>query len=309
MVTKIMNQQTFNDDKLIGNDRNNTLEGGLGDDTLQGNGGNDLLYGSFGNDLLDGGSGKDTLIGEFDNDTYIIDHEDDVIEEYEGGAIDTVKSYLDYQLGDYLENLFLLDNALNGEGNNLDNLIIGNKSDNNLNGESGNDNIYGQKGHDSLSGWMGNDSLFGGTGKDSLNGEIGDDFLSGWLGNDYLEGWSGNDSLFGGAGSDSLNGSSGDDYLNGYGYTQNEQDTLIGGDGADTFVLGNKSAVYYQDDGIAKITDFKASEGDQIIVFGSVDDYSTTKVNGGVNLYYQNDLISHLENANNVLPSLVEVET
>lgn len=49
------------DDRLIGDDGNNSLTGGAGDDTLSGAGGDDVLDGGAGVDSYSGGSGDDLL--------------------------------------------------------------------------------------------------------------------------------------------------------------------------------------------------------------------------------------------------------
>ncbi len=49
-------------DKVIGNEAANTINGGGGDDLLYGNGGDDILIGGKGNDLLDGGDGIDRAV-------------------------------------------------------------------------------------------------------------------------------------------------------------------------------------------------------------------------------------------------------
>jgi hypothetical protein len=50
------------DDRITGNNLNNTLIGGPGNDSLYGSGGNDVLSGGVGNDLLSGGPGDDILL-------------------------------------------------------------------------------------------------------------------------------------------------------------------------------------------------------------------------------------------------------
>ncbi|MEH1911183.1 MAG: hypothetical protein V7L05_05820 [Nostoc sp.] len=70
-------------------------------------------------------------------------------------------------------------------------------------------------------------------------------------GNDILYGgsnptYSGNDSLYGGSGDDLLYGGAGNDRLDGYSTSGTEYDTLVGGDGSDTFVLGGSWGVSYQ---------------------------------------------------------------
>ena len=66
--------------QIIGNDLDNTIDGGTGSDTLYGGEGNDSVFsggwydwwrGSYGNDILDGGAGNDSLLGFRGNDTLI----------------------------------------------------------------------------------------------------------------------------------------------------------------------------------------------------------------------------------------------
>jgi Ca2+-binding RTX toxin-like protein len=172
-------------------------------------------------------------------------------------------------------------------------------------GGSGNDHIYGMDGNDVLKGWYGDDSIYGGYGNDYLDGESGNDYLdggygddtiyggygndtmyggygsdymNGGAGNDYMSGGAGNDTLIGGFGNDTLYGGSGADRLNGYGYTVNNDsqfDKLWGGDGADTFMLGDSNGVYYNEtgDGYAVIKDFSWQENDKIEVKGSASQY------------------------------------
>jgi Ca2+-binding RTX toxin-like protein len=162
-------------------------------------------------------------------------------------------------------------------------------------------------------------------GDDYLYGESGDDTVGAsthWDegGNDYLDGGSGDDMLQGGSGSDDLNGGTDNDILIGvYDFTapqnsiqpqynagQYEYDTLTGGDGADTFVLGNSVEAFYNNDGFsgyAEITDFNWAEGDKFQVFGSLDDYTTSEFGGGIDIYYQNDLIAWVSNTTDVIPS------
>lgn len=144
---------------------------------------------------------------------------------------------------------------------------------------SGDDLIYGEEGNDTLKGWDGNDSIYGGDGDDQLEGELDDDILTG------VEDFS------------SFPQNAG----------QFEYDTLSGGGGADTFVLGNSAEAFYNGDGsggYAEITDFDWAEGDKIQVFGSLDDYTTSDFSGGIDIFYQDDLIAWVSNTNDVVPSL-----
>lgn len=152
---------------------------------------------------------------------------------------------------------------------------------------------------------------YGYGGDDELWGHTADDFLSGSEGNDKLYGYSGNDTLMGGSGDDNLSGGEGSDRLDGYATSGTEYDTISGGAGADTFVLGGSWGVSYQDYGYATITDFNYSEGDEFEVKGSIDQYSldTTFDWGGgsaldTGVYYGSELIAVVQDTTNVYTSL-----
>ncbi|WP_197480216.1 MULTISPECIES: putative Ig domain-containing protein, partial [unclassified Anabaena] len=151
---------------IIGNNAVNTLDGDLGDDWLMGKGGNDTLYGGDGNDRLDGGSGDDSLVGGADNDIYEVDSAGDTIVELADEGIDTVISIINFSLGDNVENLTLVRNAIIGLGNELDNRIFGNNQNNVLVGLEGDDFLSGGAGEDFLVGGIGYDTLDGGRGAD-----------------------------------------------------------------------------------------------------------------------------------------------
>lgn len=178
-----------NDNNITGNTGNNVLDGGSGNDSLAGSAGNDTLKGGYGNDILDGGTGADSLGGGAGDDLYIIDSALDVISsdttigEIFGGGTDTVQSSINFALknGSFIENLTLAGSAINGSGNEYNNLITGNSAANLLNGAgngidvSGNDTLLGLGGNDTLKGGDGNDILDGGTGLNSLVGGTGND--------------------------------------------------------------------------------------------------------------------------------------
>lgn len=115
---------------------------------LTGNSQDNVLTGNAAANILDGGLGADTMIGGKGNDTYIVDNEGDVVVELLNEGIDTVKSSIDYVLGDNLENLILLDGASNGTGNDLKNSITGNSGNNRLDGGKGVDILTGGAGDD-----------------------------------------------------------------------------------------------------------------------------------------------------------------
>jgi Ca2+-binding RTX toxin-like protein len=158
-------------------------------------------------------------------------------------------------------------------------------------GRTGNDTLYGSNGsEDTLYGNRGNDSLFGNGGNDSLFGGYGADYLSGGAGADYLSGGAGNDVLIG--------------YSINFGIeSEFEFDTLEGGTGADTFVLGEGFAFYVSPatDEFARIVDFSRAEGDKLQVSGTISDYSLElDVFGGTQVSYQGNLIAVVENVTNL---------
>ena len=85
----IMGNGTNQNDRLIGWNTADILNGGAGDDSISGDNGNDqlngdegndYLYGGNGNDHLDGGEGNDLLMGEDGNDTLRGGNGDDRLE-------------------------------------------------------------------------------------------------------------------------------------------------------------------------------------------------------------------------------------
>jgi Ca2+-binding RTX toxin-like protein len=135
-------------------------------------------------------------------------------------------------------------------------------------------NVIGTSKADSISGNSLNNRLEGGAGNDFIFGAGGNDLLIGGTGSDFIDGGTGNDTLLGNSGNDSLLGGTGNDVLNGYGFTFGEVDTLSGGSGQDRFILGDRSQTFYKDSSsFAIITDFRASDGDKIVLNGN-DFYS-----------------------------------
>lgn len=249
------------------------ITGTAGDDDLTGTGGPDNIKGLAGSDAIQGLAGKDVISAGPGNDLVSADEGDD---EAAGDAGD--------------------DNLLGGAGNDL---LKGGIGQDRLLGQAGNDSLLGGNGNDRLNGGEGNDALSGEYGKDILLGESGDDTIKGGPGIDVAYGGSGHDILSGGAdadtlmggfGNDDLKGDAGNDTLigiepatagSGPGFGAGEVDTLQGGLGRDTFILGDASRVYYSDNvplstgdaDYAVIKDFTASE-DVIRLHGSHAWYS-----------------------------------
>ncbi|MGB3614225.1 MAG: CAP domain-containing protein [Elainellaceae cyanobacterium] len=121
-------------------------------------------------------------------------------------------------------------------------------------------------------------------GRDRLQGTALDEMIQGFKDRDSLKGGAGNDTLMGGQDSDWLKGDAGNDRLIGADLDtkgRGERDKLIGGDGADIFVLGDETAAYY-DDGrsdtsgwrdVAVVKDFNAAAGDVLQLHGGQEDY------------------------------------
>jgi len=246
------NSGTAGDDHLIGFDVAETLSGLAGNDTLAGNGGNDVLDGGEGNDVLDGGEGNDTLdggtgadtmSGGFGNDTYVVAAAGDLTIELGGEGTDTVRSYINWTLGANLERLELQSSAANGDGNGLNNSIVGNAANNTLRGFGGDDLLDGGAGADTMSGGLGNDIYIvaaAGDGTTENAGEGTDTVRSyiNWTlganierlelqGSGNLNGAGNalNNTLVGNAGNNLLNGGAGNDYM-------------VGGGGNDIFIVG-----------------------------------------------------------------------
>jgi Ca2+-binding RTX toxin-like protein len=219
-------------------------------------------------------------------------------------------------------------------GDSLDNILRGTLEPDNISGDAGRDTLFGLAGNDNLDGGNDSDRLEGGNGNDTLFGgsESGPettDTLIGGRGNDSLRvsdftnslmrGDEGNDTLIGafyaqniargGAGSDSLTGGMFDDTLmggNGNDYNSPpDKDTLVGGAGSDTYVLGNTSSVFYLGEGYATIRSWNAS--DRIEIHDDISKYAFNKTKNIVGtsakdtqIFYNNDLIAILQDATNI---------
>ena len=116
-----------------------------------GNNAKNLLIGLGGADTLFGGGGVDTLIGGLGSDWYDVDNAGDIIVENVGqGDNDLVWARVSYSLPANCEHLYLIGSAIFGNGNILDNSILGNDLDNVIDGGVGADFMIGGKGNDAF---------------------------------------------------------------------------------------------------------------------------------------------------------------
>ncbi|HEX8445329.1 MAG TPA: family 16 glycosylhydrolase [Sphingomonas sp.] len=243
--------------------------------TLNGTTANDVLTGTTGQDALNGREGADRMTGSHGNDWYSVDHAGDIVIEKAGEGIDSVTASVDHILAANVENLTLVGNAVQGTGNDLDNILIGNDRANVLSGGAGNDRLDGGAGADILTGGLGDDTFV----VDNIGDRIVELVKGGWdqifssvdytaaanveqLGltgtairgtaNDtgiYLYGNDIDNILLGGAGVDAIDGKLGNDRIIGGG----GNDRLTGGAGRDVFIFDGTF-------GHDTITDFKIGE-------------------------------------------------
>jgi Ca2+-binding RTX toxin-like protein len=140
---------TADDERYVGSNLADTLDGGEGRDTLFGGNGNDTISGGDGNDFLKGSNGDDTFYGGAGDDRIFGANHNDTL--YGGDGKDK---------------------------------LYGGSGDDTLDGGTGNDILKGHNGDDTLFGGAGDDKLFGGGGNDILAGGEGDDVLVGQGGAD-----------------------------------------------------------------------------------------------------------------------------
>jgi len=137
------------------------------------------------------------------NDIYIVEDAGDEVHEYDNGGTDTIRASISWTLPSpangalydwYIENLTLTGTAaIDGIGNELNNIITGNAAANVLSGLAGNDTLRGGRGNDTLDAGDGIDKLYGDAGNDALTGGAGNDLLAGGAGDDAMTGGTGND--------------------------------------------------------------------------------------------------------------------
>ncbi|WP_309269906.1 calcium-binding protein [Azonexus sp.] len=238
------NTPSDGNNRLIGTELDDIIDGKGGNDLIFGRGGNDTLIGGMGNDVLDGGAGNDSLNGGYGSDTYRFGRGDghDMISEYgsqsetdrlelkagvtpddvrlergsgndlkltirDTGETITVKNHFT-STAYGIEEIIFADGTVWDVEAIKSRVLLGEDGDDQLRGfDKRDDLIVGGAGNDVLMGYSGNDMLLGGEGNDTLDGGDGDDTLDGGAGDDVLKGGTGSDTyLFGrGDGHDTIN--------------------------------------------------------------------------------------------------------
>ncbi|WP_051412926.1 proprotein convertase P-domain-containing protein [Methylophilus sp. 5] len=199
-----------------------------------GNALDNVITGNSGANVLTGGAGVDTLIGGDGNDTYVVDTDTDTLVELANGGTDLVQSSVSYTLGANLEGLTITGTAaINGTGNELDNVITGNSGNNILDGGDGVDTLAGGAGNDTYIVDSATDTIteVASSGTDTVQSSV-TYTLGANLENLTLTGTAAINGI-GNTLNNVMTGNSGDNILDGGTGT----DTLIGGDGDDTYIV------------------------------------------------------------------------
>ncbi|WP_349371477.1 S8 family serine peptidase [Salinarimonas sp.] len=199
-----------------------------------GNSANNTMVGNVGDNLINGAAGNDYMVGGAGNDIYIVGSLGDRVVEFVGEGIDTVRSWIDWVLGDHLERLELFGTAASATGNALNNTLVGTSGANLLNGGSGNDYMAGGAGNDIYIVGSINDTVIemAGGGVDTVRAwvdlTLADNVERLELMGSTVSG-TGNaldNTIVGNDANNVLNGATGDDYM-------------VGGGGNDLYVVGS----------------------------------------------------------------------
>ncbi|WP_421723558.1 calcium-binding protein [Bauldia sp.] len=155
--------------EVIGNNKDNVLEGTINADLMKGKKGDDILLGSLGADEMNGGKGIDTVDYSSSPGAVVVD----LANGTGSGSFAEGDTYLK------IENIYGSNQGDDLFGDNNNNKIKGNDGDDLIKGAGGADNLKGGKNSDDLKGGGGADKLNGGKGKDQLDGQTGNDILKG----------------------------------------------------------------------------------------------------------------------------------
>lgn len=228
---QILPGEAENDDIVLAGGGNDTVLSGDGDDEVHAGDGDDSVFGGAGDDELMGEGGNDTLRGGDGNDTVLGGDGDDHLESDSGA-------------GDLIDAVTFAGVPVDPDPNDDRDFV---------DGGAGNDTIV-NTGDDA-------DTVWGGTGDDVIDSGIDDDSVLGGDGNDMIEAGQGADFVDGGAGDDTI--IAGNDLFSDYvgddpnlpnpllidpatgapalsdPNTEDNRDTVLGGDGNDIIFTGD----------------------------------------------------------------------
>ena len=241
----LINKDTFTDYEFYQSTTTGTF--------VTGTTGTDNLIGTNRDDTINGGRGVDTMTGLKGNDLYYVDNVGDYVVEQPNEGTDSVISTIGYfALSQNVEVLILSSGAVTGAGNSLNNTIIGNTGPyNRLEGGAGDDLLDGSRN------LTGDNTLVGGAGSDTMIGSAETDYFSVDSYDDVIVSGGGIDgviteidnytlpsemyNLTAGVSATTIRGNEKDNYLTG----NSLNNTLIGGDGADTLTADIGMDYYY----------------------------------------------------------------
>jgi Ca2+-binding RTX toxin-like protein len=246
-------------ENVVGSDFNDMLTGSNVNNRMTGGDGNDNINGGNGNDTLEGGNGNDTLTGGLGVDWAIF---------YNAGAGVSVNLNLATNQNTGGAGVDRLSGIENVEGSMHNDVITGSALDNDLQGFAGDDLLVGGAGNDVLDGGYNNYDSSGNLPAendtasyaaanagvtvrldvDGLEQDIGaDQGLDILNAVEHLIGSAFADRLIGAWSNNRLDGGAGDDRIHADGGVSDfelRHDTLLGGTGIDTLVLGSDNGYF-----------------------------------------------------------------
>ncbi|MFM7405939.1 MAG: calcium-binding protein, partial [Cuspidothrix sp.] len=317
-------------DEIEGGDGNDSIDGGTGRHVIRAGTGNDTVADAKAGDSIDGGEGIDTLqslnLSSLGVDLVLDLRATEQITGDNNTRINNFENISSVTLGSGDDTIIATSNLLvsNGSinsGNGTDRLIVdySNATFSGLgtdglgvsNGYWSNNAFHDYRGY-YWYGWYANSPLLSYSNIETfeITGTACADYLRGYSGDDKLIGGEGNDDIAGGDGSDTIIPVNPNVAKPGLGNV----DTVTGGTGEDTFILGDVTWIGYDDynrttagtSDYLIIKDFNPLE-DIIQLLGSSSDYTTLVSGNNINLYINkpdnepDELIAVLENTQGLI--------